>query len=175
MIILFHLSFNGYSQILELKELKMKRLDYELEIERLQTELSQVNKEISFIENQYNSLESQEWVIVKAYAELYERASFMSPTIGRFKTESKVLLLGSEDDYINIKSQLGTGFVKIDFLKSEKSSSKSTTKSFISNTEPTYTRKSYQTSKSYIRGPKGGCYYINGNGNKSYVDRSLCN
>lgn len=27
----------------------------------------------------------------------------------------------------------------------------------------------------YIRGPRGGCYYINGNGNKTYVDRSLCN
>lgn len=27
----------------------------------------------------------------------------------------------------------------------------------------------------YIRGPRGGCYYINRNGNKTYVDRSLCN
>lgn len=25
-----------------------------------------------------------------------------------------------------------------------------------------------------IRGPRGGCYYINGNGNKTYVDRSRC-
>ena len=25
------------------------------------------------------------------------------------------------------------------------------------------------------RGPRGGCYYINSNGNKTYVDRSLCN
>ncbi len=26
----------------------------------------------------------------------------------------------------------------------------------------------------YIRGPRGGCYYINSNGNKTYVARSLC-
>lgn len=26
----------------------------------------------------------------------------------------------------------------------------------------------------YITGPRGGCYYINSNGNKTYVDRSLC-
>ena len=26
----------------------------------------------------------------------------------------------------------------------------------------------------YIAGPKGGCYYINKNGKKTYVDRSLC-
>lgn len=30
-------------------------------------------------------------------------------------------------------------------------------------------------SRNYIRGPRGGCYYINGNGGKTYVDRSLCN
>lgn len=29
-------------------------------------------------------------------------------------------------------------------------------------------------SKGYIRGPRGGCYYINAYGNKVYVDRSLC-
>jgi hypothetical protein len=26
-----------------------------------------------------------------------------------------------------------------------------------------------------IRGPRGGCYYINSHGNKTYVDRNLCN
>lgn len=29
--------------------------------------------------------------------------------------------------------------------------------------------------RTYIRGPRGGCYYINSRGNKTYVDRSLCN
>lgn len=28
--------------------------------------------------------------------------------------------------------------------------------------------------RTYIRGPRGGCYYINSNGNKTYVDRSKC-
>ncbi len=32
-----------------------------------------------------------------------------------------------------------------------------------------------RSSRQYIRGPRGGCYYINSNGNKTYVDRSLCN
>lgn len=38
-------------------------------------------------------------------------------------------------------------------------------------------RKSSRNSygRVYIRGPRGGCYYINSNGNKTYVDRSLCN
>ncbi len=29
--------------------------------------------------------------------------------------------------------------------------------------------------RQYIRGPRGGCYYISSSGNKVYVDRSLCN
>jgi hypothetical protein len=28
--------------------------------------------------------------------------------------------------------------------------------------------------REYITGPRGGCYYINGSGNKTYVDRSFC-
>ncbi len=30
------------------------------------------------------------------------------------------------------------------------------------------------TGRKYVRGPFGGCYYINSSGNKSYVDRSKC-
>lgn len=29
-------------------------------------------------------------------------------------------------------------------------------------------------SRTYILGPRGGCYYINRNGNRTYVDRSRC-
>ena len=36
-------------------------------------------------------------------------------------------------------------------------------------------QKAYHVRRNYIRGPRGGCYYINTHGNKSYVDRSLCN
>lgn len=36
-------------------------------------------------------------------------------------------------------------------------------------------KQNYHVDKQYIRGPRGGCYYINSNGNKTYVDRSLCN
>ncbi|WP_293887492.1 MULTISPECIES: DUF3157 family protein [unclassified Sphingobacterium] len=39
----------------------------------------------------------------------------------------------------------------------------------------TNTSKSSSSTRSYIRGPRGGCYYINSNGNKTYVDRSMCN
>jgi hypothetical protein len=31
-----------------------------------------------------------------------------------------------------------------------------------------------ESPRTYITGERGGCYYINSNGNKTYVDRSLC-
>lgn len=39
----------------------------------------------------------------------------------------------------------------------------------------THRRRIPASSRQLIRGPRGGCYYINDNGNKIYVDRSLCN
>lgn len=40
-------------------------------------------------------------------------------------------------------------------------------------TRQTSTPKS--SSNSYIRGPRGGCFYYTASGRKQYVDRSLCN
>src|SRR6185503_4215114 len=36
-------------------------------------------------------------------------------------------------------------------------------------------KRSSSASDGYIRGPRGGCYYLSGSGRKVYVDRSLCN
>jgi hypothetical protein len=38
-----------------------------------------------------------------------------------------------------------------------------------------YSGNSTPRSNGYIRGPRGGCYTYSASGNKSYVDRSLCN
>ncbi len=43
-----------------------------------------------------------------------------------------------------------------------------------SPSRPTRNKRATSTGR-YITGPRGGCYYINSNGNKTYVDRSLCN
>jgi len=32
----------------------------------------------------------------------------------------------------------------------------------------------YHNGSELFLGPKGGCYYLNSNGNKTYVDRSEC-
>lgn len=58
----------------------------------------------------------------------------------------------------------------------ENSSSNSSYSNNLKKTgDSSYKPKRYQNTRNYIRGPRGGCYYINSNGNKTYVDRSLCN
>ena len=36
------------------------------------------------------------------------------------------------------------------------------------------TRRARTVSRTYFTGPRGGCYYINGNGNRTYVEHSYC-
>jgi hypothetical protein len=38
-----------------------------------------------------------------------------------------------------------------------------------------YSRRRTGSDRTYITGPRGGCYYISGSGRKVYVDRSSCN
>ncbi len=37
-----------------------------------------------------------------------------------------------------------------------------------------YSGRSSSSYRTYHLGPRGGCYYFNGSGNKQYVDRSFC-
>jgi endonuclease YncB( thermonuclease family) len=46
---------------------------------------------------------------------------------------------------------------------------------WLGSTKNNSNEKTQQTMGKYIRGSRGGCYYINGSGNKTYVDKSLCN
>jgi endonuclease YncB( thermonuclease family) len=39
----------------------------------------------------------------------------------------------------------------------------------------TNSAKQSNDGRKYIKGPRGGCYYINSKGGKTYVDRNLCN
>ncbi len=60
--------------------------------------------------------------------------------------------------------------------KSTPKRSSATTKQKTSDTTTVNPDSSVANSRGYIyiTGPRGGCYYINRNGNKTYVDRSLC-
>ncbi|MGJ1406860.1 DUF3157 family protein [Sphingobacterium siyangense] len=79
-------------------------------------------------------------------------------------TDGKTVLLKSDGTWEYVKDKSTSS--NINQFKSTSSSPSS---------RRTNTSKSSSSSRNYIRGPRGGCYYINSNGNKTYVDRSMCN
>ena len=79
-------------------------------------------------------------------------------------TDGKMVLLKSDGTWEYVKDRSTSS--NINQFKSTSPSPSS---------RRTNTSKSSTSTRSYIRGPRGGCYYINSNGNKTYVDRSMCN
>lgn len=73
--------------------------------------------------------------------------------------------------YSNLKATVKNE--EIEKIKAKKASAETDTKTDTKDSN-VKTLKSETTSSKYIRGPRGGCYYINSSGSKEYVDRSLC-
>ncbi len=79
-------------------------------------------------------------------------------------TDGKTVLLKSDGTWEYVKDKSTSSNINQFKSTSSSPSPRKTNKS-----------KSSSSSRNYIRGPRGGCYYINSNGNKTYVDRSMCN
>ncbi|WP_299444086.1 hypothetical protein [uncultured Aquimarina sp.] len=92
-------------------------------------------------------------------------------------------LVKQRDELLKQAKEIQKRIDSIDQKLGNKSSSKSNTQyltksvnySSLNNSATKKKRNKPKTSKRYIRGSRGGCYYINSNGNKTYVDRSICN
>lgn len=87
-------------------------------------------------------------------------------------TDGKKVLLKSDGTWEYVKSNTATrglyGGTNTTRPNSSTAANKPTARS-------SSTSGNTSTGRKYIRGPRGGCYYINRNGNKTYVDRSFCN
>ena len=92
-------------------------------------------------------------------------------------------LVKQRDELLKKAEEIQKRIDAIDQKLGNKSNSKSDTQ-YITKTVNYNSLNSSATKKKqnkpratrrYIRGSRGGCYYINSNGNKTYVDRSICN
>ena len=98
-------------------------------------------------------------------------------------------LVKQRDELLQKAQELQARIDAIDKKLNQESTKKNThyiTKNVSHHTTNTYSNSankgasrntSYRvrSSRTYHRGPRGGCYYINSNGNKTYVARSKCN
>ncbi|MBW8243049.1 SH3 domain-containing protein [Muricauda oceani] len=117
-------------------------------------------------------------------AELRSKADRGSELISKLPIGTTLYVQEKNNNYYRVITEYGEGFVfqyyasKLNCPQSnnQKVAAKASLSSspLAKSKSTNYTRK-YSSSRRYIRGPRGGCYYINSNGNKTYVARSLCN
>lgn len=80
-----------------------------------------------------------------------------------------------QKDLFEVVSRFFDSFSPFDKCEIQVTSETETKQSQINQrTTKTTTTTQTTTRRIYIRGPKGGCYYVNDKGNKVYVDKSLC-
>lgn len=82
----------------------------------------------------------------------------------------------TKDNY-TYKDYSTSGYKSTDTTYKLGSSSDNSTMNKSTTEQKPVTRPHYRNHSSnhhLLRGPRGGCYYINANGNKVYVDRSQC-
>ncbi len=184
-----------YSQSEELDNLVLKRIEIKSKILSLEDSLETIESRIEAVKtNAFKYvLEGSDEIYIyncRPTTRLRKEAWPSSEIIKEFEEYTDVILLGFEGDYLKVDTPFGRGFIHRTYatqgkrLKATNTEKSSSTRSNFTETKkvsskPKSKRSTRRLSKStyrrYYRGPRGGCYYINSNGNKTYVARSLCN
>ncbi len=85
-----------------------------------------------------------------------------------------------DSEWVRIETQTcKSGYVHSDYLvtqlsKQDRAYATTRSKYGTSSSSSSSSKLKYRTYRKYRSGPRGGCYYINSNGKKTYVDRSYC-
>ncbi|WP_299680904.1 hypothetical protein [uncultured Dokdonia sp.] len=181
LIILFFFSNFLFSQTLEelnkikdslnnkIREIEKKA---NKDIDQIQVHLDSIDTKIGFVNQKINSIES----IVSKKGSVYMNPNKFSAEIAKTKYRDKIHIISYDatSAYYRVIYNDKIGYVPYKSVKQNKTlfEMRKYSKQY-NNTYKSNFKKS--SSKRYIRGPRGGCYYINSNGNKTYVSRSLCN
>ncbi|MGO4920635.1 hypothetical protein [Maribacter spongiicola] len=194
-------SLFSYSQTdKKLNELENQKKNIELEVENLTDSIRSIDLKIAQIRSQKfldKIKDSSLTAIARKGAKLKNRPSLYADIISTFIENKEVIILEYHDSYFEVCQGSLCGYMSEIWIKSNDSTSEfiksidtekklnnnlnNTPSSFSTSIKSTnsssssYKPKRYRSSRAYYRGSRGGCYYINSSGNKSYVSRSLCN
>lgn len=188
------IAFGQYSEVelLEAKKENFQRIvrAYEDSLVDVRNQMDKLKK-TSF----ENSLKKGELIVYSNIdAPLRSGPSNFDSKLKLLPGDTQLRVIGKTGIYLRVECEYGIGYVSQNLTK-EKASASSISKNKSDYTPPiksnyssSTTRKTKSSSnnrasrsyrsktyRSYIRGPRGGCYYINSNGNKTYVARNLCN
>ncbi|WP_299778612.1 hypothetical protein [uncultured Formosa sp.] len=195
------ISIFAYTQNEKVESLENHKKDLELRIKILKDSVKDVELKISRIESEkfLSKIKDSSFTsIARKRAKLKKEPSVFGDIITTFDEDKEVIIIGYKNGWFQVCYGSFCGFMNeiwinqnsttINFIKSIDTNTKLTNEinSKPSNKENSnssqITPNTYQPKikkirnyRTYYRGPRGGCYYINSNGNKSYVSRSLCN
>ncbi|MEZ4841310.1 MAG: hypothetical protein R2821_07325 [Flavobacteriaceae bacterium] len=191
--IFFPLLMNSQVENLKLKELETKKEALSKKLIQIQDSLNKIGDSIVDIKAKValKALADSTLVLkVKKDAIMKDKENIYGNTIYSFRNEASVVALGYINGHFKVCYKKICGYIDKVWIKNNpfdetiqtnntnlKSNSNSIT--YPKNSSQYYNNSNYKrktsTYRTYYRGPRGGCYYINSNGNKTYVDRSLCN
>ena len=123
--------------------------------------------------------------VISENANLRDMPNVSSTSILEMPEETLVKILDEKPPWYVVRIGNRVGWMHGDTLElvststpSQQLSEQSITPDYTPKTSPPsggYTPRSRSADPDYIRGPRGGCYYISPSGRKVYVDRSMCN
>jgi len=123
--------------------------------------------------------------VISENANLRDMPNVTSTSILEVPEETLVKILDEKLPWYVVRIGNRVGWMHGDTLEfvnastpSQRLSEQSVTPDYARKTSPPsggHTPRSSRANPDYIRGPRGGCYYISASGRKVYVDRSMCN
>lgn len=185
-ILFFYTSLVESQSLFDLKKLN-DSLKYQKEL--FLNEISELDRKIEIINDKIliqNLKENSIKTLIKRNCNFYDKANELTAIIENPEANTDIHLIEyyAYGTYIKAIYNDKIGYIKENDIRSNSESKKlksniTSNSSYKSNLSSS-TNKQYGNSKktisrTYYRGSRGGCYYINSNGNKTYVARSMCN
>jgi len=128
------------------------------------------------------SVYSQTATVISENANLRGTPSEKGKVVETLRRDTSVEVIKQKDAWFLVQSTEYVGWIRGNTIRLTDGRSVPITERAAPNvSEPKYiyipqtTEQPTTDSRIYIRGPRGGCYYINSTGKKTYVDHSLCN
>ncbi|WP_298547103.1 hypothetical protein [uncultured Aquimarina sp.] len=163
-----------------IQELNKKRDELNREKNSLEYKLHEISVELDHIEGlidithlKNTSIESK----IKRSGSIYENTNRYSSKLADTKRDTKIYVIeyDANNKYFKVVYNNKIGYIPANDVKTNKALKEKKRNTYRSKKAKYYSSFKSTSSRRYIRGPRGGCYYINSNGNKTYVSRSLCN
>jgi hypothetical protein len=128
------------------------------------------------------SVHSQTATVISENANLRGTPSEKGKVVETLRRDTQVAVIKQKDAWFLVQSTEYVGWLHgntIRLADDNAGGGNATVTERVTPTAPepkyVYVPRSDPQPRTYFRGPRGGCYYINSSGKKTYVDHSLCN